>query len=103
MTDQRDELIESLGMGISRRTMLKGMGYGLAGAAIAPSLLTAVYGQRKLGASLSGYAAQTVWDYTPDPSLKYISGDPVFYNGTIIVPSYTEKGSTLYGLDLQTK
>ena len=32
MNKQRDELIEMLGMGISRRQMLKGMGYGLVGA-----------------------------------------------------------------------
>lgn len=107
MKEQRDELIESLGMGISRRTMLKRMGYGLAGAAIAPSLLTAVHGQRKLGASLSGTTPQPVWDYTSSSSV--FLDNPTFYQGTIVVPGVGQKpddGSVyglLYGLDVQTK
>lgn len=105
MTEQRDELIESLGMGISRRTMLKRMGYGLAGAAIAPSLLTAVQGQRKPGATLSATTPQPVWDYT---SSSTIGGAPALYQGTIVVPGTVQNpngsfSGLLYGLDVQTK
>jgi outer membrane protein assembly factor BamB len=112
--EQRDVLFEALGIGISRRTMLKRLGLGIGGAALAPSVNPYVFGAtgqepRGLGAALPGYSPQHVWDYTlPQPGPRpydFATGNPVFNNGALIIPTHSidESGSILYSLDTQTK
>ena len=109
MTKDRDELIEMLGMGVSRRKMLQRMGLGLAGAAVAPTLIENAWGattqrHRSPGVSLSDSTPQPVWTYNA-PSSYSFADNPLYYNGTLIIVAFdNDQGNGLiYSLDSQTK
>jgi len=107
MNNATDELKEALGMGISRRTMLRRMGYGMAGAALAPTLFETVLAADKkaalAGASLSDFTPVPVWQYTPPASYTIISC--VFLSGAVLVTAQDAKNNNsglIYSIDSQT-
>src|SRR6266508_2153152 len=107
MNNATDELKEALGMGISRRTMLRRMGYGMAGAALAPTLFETVLAADKkaalAGASLSDFTPEPVWQYTPPASYTIVSC--VFLSGAVLVTAQDAKNNNsglIYSIDSQT-
>lgn len=104
MNNDRDALIEKLGMGISRRKMLKGMGYGVAGAMVAPSLIESVLAApQRATVSLSDLTPQPIWSYTDSDSDHAYFDSPLFDTGTIVIPARNIDEGVLYSIDTQTK
>ena len=90
--------------GISRRTMLKRMGYALGAAAVAPSLLNEAWarGRHRPG---SAEGPQAIWNYIAPDGYQF-AGYPLFYKGSAILNATVKEGDTntaqLYAIDAQT-
>src|SRR5207247_4640868 len=89
--------------GISRRTMLKRMGYALGAAAVAPSLLNEAWarGRHRPG---SAEGPQAIWNYTAPDGYQF-AGYPLFYKGSVILNAVTGAANAplLYAIDAQTQ
>jgi outer membrane protein assembly factor BamB len=101
---KKDEVSSTLPHGISRREVLKGIGYGAIGATLMPTVGSSAVERRSLrvtGAQLSGFTPEPMWTYTsPYP----LFDNPVFAKGTIVVTAQdsVSGAGVLYALDSQT-
>lgn len=109
MSQERNGLMGSAGADLSRREMLRRLGYGVAGAALSPSVMTgAPRMARQKGnrawAPLSDFTPVPLWEYNVPASYELLSS-PIFYRGALIISARDDSKQVgiLYSIDSQTQ